>query len=587
MNISDFEILFYQFNTEIKKGAIMELENLKILLVDDDKSEQSILSMMLEKIGCRVITALDGYDGLIKFKEQIPNIVITDIKMPKFDGFEMIDEIQKIDADIPIILLTSFSEEEYLIKAINMGVKHFLKKPLNFEELEKTIRKTAINFLQSQEIMNKSLIIDSAPYAIFTTDLKGIIKTANKFVVKFFLIKAQEIIGKNIFEFLGIESLKKIIDEDKNNPEINDLEINVNGRRNFVNFRMHKLYNLNNEKNGHIIILQDLTGIKALQAEIFNNYTYQNIIGKSKHMTEIFDILPNISTADVPILITGESGAGKELLVNAIHNLSLRNKNSLVKINCAAMPENLLESELFGYKKGAFTDAKQDKPGRIEAAEKGTLFFDEIGDMPLSLQAKILRLIQQKEYDILGCCETKIADVRIIAATNKNLQKLIREEKFREDLYYRLCVVNIELPPLRDRMDDLPELMVYFIKKFNIKYNKNIERFNNEALDILMDYDYPGNIRELENIVEHSFILCNKNIIDETHLPKKYLNLANGRITDNFSIDKNENNGQSLKTLKLSKVNELLTKYSNDKIKVAQELGIHYTTLWRWLKRQK
>jgi len=571
----------------LKIGGIMEFENIKILLVDDDKQEQSILSMMLEKISCKIILASDGYEGLIKFKEQSPNIILTDIKMPKFDGFEMIEEIQKINADVPIILLTSFSEEEYLIKAINLGVKYFLKKPINFKELEKTIYNTAKNFLMAQEILNKSLIIDSSPYSILTIDLNGKIKTVNKFAVKFFLQHAKEIIGKNIFEFLGIESLKGIIEEDNVKTKIIDLEINVNGKKIFVNLRIHKLYNLNNKKNGYIIIVHDLTGIKGLQAEILNKYTYQNIIGKSKRMTDLFDILPNISMTDVPVLITGESGTGKELLVNAIHNLSARNKMPLIKINCAALPETLFEAELFGYKKGAFTDAKYDKPGRIETAEKGTLFFDEIGDMPLALQAKLLRLIQQKEYDVLGCCETKTADVRIVAATNKNLQKLINEEKFREDLYYRLCVVNIDLPSLRDRKDDLPELIAYFIKKFNIKYNKNIEKFNHDSLDILMDYDYPGNIRELENIVEHSFILCNKNIIDETQLPKNIFNLTNDKINTKISVDKIDNNCQNLNNLKLSVVNELLRKYSNDKLKVAQELGIHYTTLWRWLKRQK
>ena len=568
----------------------MELENLKILLVDDDKAEQSILSIMLEKLGCIVITALDGYDGLVKFKKRPPNIIITDIKMPKFDGFEMIEEIQKIDADIPIILLTSYSEEEYLLKAINMGVKYFLKKPVDFLQLEKIIRKTAISFLQSQELLNKSLIIDSAPYSIFTSDLKGTIKSVNKFAIKFFLLKAKEIIGKNIFEFLGIESLKQIISEDKLKTEINDLEINTDNRRITVNFRIHKLYNLNNEKNGYIIILQDLTGIKGLQAELLNKYTYHNIVGKSKQMSSIFEVLPNISMTDVPVLITGESGAGKELLVNAIHNLSSRNKMPLVKINCAALPETLFEAELFGYKKGAFTDAKQDKQGRIEAAEKGTLFFDEIGDMPLSLQAKMLRLIQQKEYDILGCCETKIADIRIIAATNKNLQKLIKEEKFREDLYYRLCVVNIDLPPLRDRKDDLPELIKYFINKFNAKYNKSIHDFTNTTLDILFDYDYPGNIRELENIIEHSFILCSKKYIDESHLPNKMLNIMQIKSADaRIDAAHLQTNGcehcSSLKNIKLAKIQELLKKYSDDKVKVAQELGIHYTTLWRWLKR--
>ena len=239
-------------------------------------------------------------------------------------------------------------------------------------------------------------------------------------------------------------------------------------------------------------------------------------------MQRIFNILPEIAKSPSTALILGESGTGKELVARAIYHASHRADKPFVIVNCGALPETLLESELFGYKAGAFTDAKKDKIGRFAAAEKGTLFLDEIGDIPQSLQVKLLRVLQNKVYEPLGSNTPISADVRIITATNRNLQDLVQQGSFREDLFYRLNVVKIHLPPLRERREDIPILTDHFIKQFSALQGKDIVGIASAALNILMRHDYPGNIRELENIIEYAFILCDGGFIQPEHLPEPF-----------------------------------------------------------------
>ncbi|MDH5297810.1 MAG: sigma-54 dependent transcriptional regulator, partial [Desulfobulbaceae bacterium] len=243
---------------------------------------------------------------------------------------------------------------------------------------------------------------------------------------------------------------------------------------------------------------------------------------KSPVMQRIFSILPEVANSDSNVLVLGESGTGKELIARAIHNSSRRDKGPFVAVNCGALPENLLESELFGYKAGAFTDAKADRQGRFAAARGGTIFLDEIGDIPSSLQVKLLRVLQNKVYEPLGSSTPVKADVRIIAATNRDLHGLVRDGSFREDLFYRLNVVKIQLPPLRERMEDIPMLVDHFVRQFSALRGKDIVGMADESLRALMRYGFPGNIRELENIIEYAFILCHGGYIQLSHLPDPF-----------------------------------------------------------------
>ena len=270
---------------------------------------------------------------------------------------------------------------------------------------------------------------------------------------------------------------------------------------------------------GGVETFRDLTDIHAKRQQARDIYRFENIVGRSQPLKKIFGILPRISESEATTLLLGESGTGKELFARAIHNLSPRRNGPFVAVNCGALPDTLLESELFGYKAGAFTDAKTDKPGRFKMADKGTVFLDEIGDMPGNLQVKLLRFLQDKMYEPLGSVTPIHADVRVVAATNRDLKQAVADGMFRQDLYYRLNVVTLNLPPLKDRQEDLPLLIDHFLEEFNALQGKNIQGLSEDALHIIVRHDFPGNVRELENILEYAFILCRDDFIQVDHLP--------------------------------------------------------------------
>jgi PAS domain S-box-containing protein len=330
---------------------------------------------------------------------------------------------------------------------------------------------------------------------------------------------------------------------------------------------------------GGVETFRDLSVLDSLRKQLTMRYTFDEIISKSPSMQRIFNILPEIARSPSNVLILGDSGTGKELVARAIYNASSRSNKPFITVNCGALPETLLESELFGYKAGAFTDAKQDKKGRFAAAEGGTIFLDEIGDIPGSLQVKLLRVLQQKIYEPLGSNTPVTADVRIITATNRDLQALVKEDAFREDLFYRLNVVKIQLPPLRQRMEDIPLLIEHFTSKFSAQQGKDIVGIADEALAILMHYDFPGNIRELENIIEYAFILCPGGFIQPEHLPEPFapaLDKKSGPATPITAT-----NSHSLEDLERSAILTALTKNNWKKMATCRDLGISKDTLRR------
>ncbi|HUV30171.1 MAG TPA: sigma-54 dependent transcriptional regulator [Acidobacteriota bacterium] len=302
-------------------------------------------------------------------------------------------------------------------------------------------------------------------------------------------------------------------------------------------------------------------------------HKFQNIVGKSKLMTEIFDLVETVADARTTVLLTGASGTGKELVARAIHYSSNRRERPFVKLNCAALPENLVEAELFGYEKGAFTDAKKTNRGRFELADGGTLLLDEISEMPLNLQSKLLRVIQEREFERVGSATTISVDVRLIATTNRNLREYIAEARFREDLYYRLNVIPIYLPPLRDRKEDIPVLVEHFIDKYNRENDKGITGLNRMALRLLMKYDWPGNVRELENLLERAVVTTRGEYLTEDDFPPE---LAIGRVdagVPGLSVPMKLEEGSRYLILKT------LEKYNGNKTKAAEALGITTRTI--------
>jgi PAS domain S-box-containing protein len=336
--------------------------------------------------------------------------------------------------------------------------------------------------------------------------------------------------------------------------------------------------------NYWVEIFHDVTREIQLEKSIEEKYIFEDIITGSKKLIEILNEFPKIAASTVPVMFEGESGAGKEVFANAIQSLGLRKEKPFVKINCASLPDTLLESELFGYKKGAFTDARKDKPGLFLTAHTGTLFLDEIGELSLHLQAKLLRAVETGEIIPLGATKAEKIDVRILAATNKELKKEVEKGNFREDLFYRLNVVNIKVPPLRKRKGDIPLFIDYFLNQFNIIQEKKVAGVSPEALEILLNHNYPGNIRELRNVLEYIFIFCNKGKVRVNHLPE-YLKagvMKGEHAGTSGSIDEKK---LSFLTGDKEKILNALKKAHWNKKQAAGILDIDRTTLWRKMKK--
>ncbi|MFH1874224.1 MAG: sigma-54 dependent transcriptional regulator [Pseudomonadota bacterium] len=330
----------------------------------------------------------------------------------------------------------------------------------------------------------------------------------------------------------------------------------------------------------------------SLRKQLKTEYKFKNIVGKSEPMQAVFDLVDKVATTDSTILILGESGTGKELVARALHYNSRRAEKALVTVNCAAIPEGLLETELFGHVKGAYTGAISTAPGRFDNADQGTIFLDEIGDMSFKLQVKLLRVLQEQSFEPVGSAKTHNVDVRVIAATNHDLEKAVKEKRFREDLYYRLNVIPIHIPPLRERKDDIPLLANHFIEKFNREGECAIDGIDDTALAILMDYDWPGNVRELENTIERVAVLKRKGQITPTDLPQKIeawqgTAQTNQKKVKKINLDENISFRELVADYETNLIKQALEKAGWNKNKAANLLGLNRTTLVEKLKKLK
>jgi len=384
----------------------MKKHNGKILVVEDEKSMREVLKILLDGENYEVMTASDGLEGLSSLDKDIFDLVITDMKMPKADGFQVLKKVKEISPDTIVIMITAFGTKETAIEAMKLGAYDYINKPFNIDEIRLIVRRSL--------------------------------------------------------------EKKRLSDE-----------------------------------------------ITILRQKIETTYSIENIIGQSPKMQEMFKLIPKIAQSNSNVLIIGESGSGKELVATALHNLSYRKDKNLITINCAAFSEGLLESELFGHMKGAFTGAMYNKQGLFEIADGGSVFLDEIGEMPISLQAKLLRVIENGTFRRVGGTTDIKVDVRVISATNKDIKEEVTSGRFREDLYYRLNVVPINIPPLRERKEDIPLLVEHFLKKTS----DNLKRITPKAMKLLMDYSWKGNVRELENIIERTALLTDEEEIQPADLP--------------------------------------------------------------------
>jgi PAS domain S-box-containing protein len=438
------------------------------------------------------------------------------------------------------------------------------------------------------EERSMKMILDSLDVGIFTVNRGGHITFFNKAAEKLSGYDRRQVLGKScstLFEddephdfFLLKGSIANGIPRNSRFGKIrtaDDETLSV--RANYMALKNEKGINV-----GGLATFHDLTLVRQLKQAMSDRYTFHDMIGKSPEMQKIFETVTVISGTDTTILIEGATGTGKDLLAKVIHSSSKRSYHPFIKVNCAALPDNLLESEMFGYVKGAFTGADRDKPGRFNEADKGTIFLDEIGDLPLSLQAKLLRVLEDKEFYPLGGRHTKKVDVRIISATNRGLDKLVEKRLFREDLFYRLNVFRIELPALKNRWDDLPILIRHILRRLCASRDNRRVEITEQAMKVLLNFSYPGNVRELENILEHALIICQNDVIDIQHLPDYLRNnqAVHPEDTSLIPVMKKTPN-----EIELDKILRVLNQCKGNKTKAAKILGINRTTLWRKMKQ--
>lgn len=431
----------------------------------------------------------------------------------------------------------------------------------------------------------KDNILDSIAEGVFTVDKNFRINFFNKAAEKITGHTRGEVIGKfckHVFRTevcftdcpIGavLQNKKNIFDFESKIKTFSGIDIPIK-------LNAAVLYNESDEPTGGIVSFRDISVFEAIGMDLQKQTQFHGMIGHSKQMKEIFELIEEIAETDAPVFIQGESGTGKELVANAIQKLSERKNNPFVKINCSVFPSNLLASELFGHVKGAFTDAVKDRAGRFEVAEKGTIFLDEVAEMPLQMQIQLLRVLQEGTFERVGESLTRKADVRIIAATNINIKEALKRGQFREDLFYRLNVIPIEIPPLRKRTEDIVPLIIHFLNKFSLIYKKPISEIEEKAIELLLNYSWPGNIRELENIIEYAFVrTTKKNIIEVSKLPLS--------ITEN-TIQNSTNIISEFSPASKERMDLLVALEKNlwNKSKTADELKLGRTTLWRKMKK--
>jgi PAS domain S-box-containing protein len=429
----------------------------------------------------------------------------------------------------------------------------------------------------------REVILDSITEGVFTVDSDWRITSFNRAAEEITGIPRTKVLGQKCSDILRADvcetqcALRETIATSK--PIINKAVhiLDARGERHAIAISTALLKDESGKIIGGVETFRDMSLVEELRKEIEGRWSCEDIISQNHRMHRLFSVLPNIAESDCTVLIESESGTGKELLARAIHNLSFRKDKPFVAVSCGALPDTLLESELFGYKAGAFTDAKKDKPGRFAIAQGGTIFLDEIGDISAAVQVRLLRVLQERTYEPLGAVSSVNAEVRVITATNKKLDELVEQGQFREDLYYRINVMKLELPLLRDRKDDIPLLVNHFISRFNRLRSKNVSCVTDEVLAILLAYDYPGNVRELENIIEHCFVLCLGEIIEKKHLPAS--------VCPALNVDK-VRTGEltTLKQMEILLIIEALRRNKGNQTATAKELGINKSTLFRKLK---
>lgn len=482
-------------------------------------------------------------------------------------------ELEGRESGLPLVIeLTPLLDDRGSCRAL---LESFREAPVIHELAARLERKQAI--LQAETERSRALV-NSIADGIYTVDTEMRITAFSRSLERMTGYREEEVLGARCRDVLQTNvcdtdcPLRWTLDNEK---PIQNCRATLASREGasipaFISSEL--LRDSDGLVSGCIGIVRDRSEVEQLKQRLGDSLSFSDFVGKSKAMVELFELADNVASTDATVLIQGESGTGKEIMARAIHYRSERRKRPFIRVNCAALTDSLLESELFGHEKGAFTGAIRDKPGRFELADGGTLFLDEIGDTSVALQAKLLRALQEREFERVGGVKTLKSDVRVIAATNKELRQEVEKGNFREDLYYRLCVVPLHLPPLRARKEDIPLLVEAFIEKFNAR-EERIQEVSTRAMALIMEYDWPGNVRELENAVEHAYVTSTSGRIERRFLPAALKGSAGTLESEAGPLE-----GESGELLRV------LNQCRWQKSLAAEQLGISRTTLWRRMK---
>jgi len=558
----------------------MDISNCHILLVDDEEGIRFTLGSLLCKEGFHVSVAAGRDEAMGYVRANHFDLAFLDIMVGEDNGIDILRDIKSVSPATQVIMFTGYPQVESAAEAVRLGALDYLTKPVRFDTLIAVARQ-ALNVKQMHDELERYRAnLD----AIFSSVADGIIMVDRDGCLAEFNSSAEGVCGytkDNLGSLAteiglkcsgGCRKLTMQVLQDKKPVHLDRAECRKpDGTVRVVSLSATPVKDSDGSVKGVVTVIRDETRLDELEKAVNHRNRFYHIIGSSLAMRKLYSLTEALADVQTTVLITGESGTGKELFAAALHNAGSRKNGPFVKVNCSALSETLLESELFGHTRGAFTGAIADKVGRFEKAHGGTILLDEIGDISIAMQMRLLRVLQEHEIERVGDSTTRKVDVRVIAATNQNLAEKVKQGTFRQDLLYRINVVRLELPPLRERAEDIPQLTAHFLDIFNKKFGKSIRLASDEVMELFSGHSWPGNIRELEHVIEHACIICRSDVITLADLPQELTCATAAKPATDIHM---------IKPLTLE---EALVMADGNKSRAARLLGISRRTVYRHL----
>ncbi|RII30721.1 MAG: sigma-54-dependent Fis family transcriptional regulator [Geobacter sp.] len=555
------------------------------LIVDDEQSIQDLLKIMFEREGFAVNCATTICEAEQYLIEKKYDLVVVDIYLGKGTGIDLLRQIREYDKNAQVVLITGNPDIESAAEALRLGAFDYLTKPVFPHQIISIAKRALASKMLVEEIERKNAHLDAifhnASDGIILVDRDNRLLQVNEAAMGACGYAAHHL-GSRLQDIesgcVGVcrNTLAAVL-RDRVRYTVRRIECcNKSGVKRVISFSASPVIEKDGTASGAVAIIRDETELAFLEKQLNRQSVYGGIIGNNIAMQRMYTLIEALADVQTTVLVNGESGTGKELVAAALHHQGKRQGKPFVKVNCSALSENLLESELFGHVRGAFTGAVENKIGRFQKADGGTIFLDEIGDISVAMQMRLLRVLQEQEFERVGDSSPIKVDVRVIAATNQNLAEKVKLGTFRHDLYYRLNVVRLIVPPLRERSDDIPLLTEHFLEKFSRKFKKPLSAVSNEVMKLFMRHNWPGNVRELEHIIEHAAILSRSDIVSVQELPLDFINSVRHEWPEE-TIARVQDQKMSYE--------EAIEKAGGNKTKAARMLGVSRCTIYRKLQK--